>query len=121
MMRTLGLVLALLLVPLQALAQQPPPIIDMHLHAYTADHNGPPPLGLCIPLYAYLRPLDPGREVFNPASREPQCADPIWSPMTDEAVMEETIEVVERLNIVGVLSGVPERVRRWHESAPDVA
>jgi uncharacterized protein len=118
MMRTLGLMLALLLVPLQALAQQRPPIIDMHLHAYTADHNGPPPLGLCIPLYAYLRPLDPGREVFKPASREPQCADPIWSPMTDEAVMEQTIDVVERLNIVGVLSGAPERVRRWHEAAP---
>jgi uncharacterized protein len=112
------LMLALLLVPLQALAQQRPPIIDMHLHAYAADHNGPPPLGLCIPLYAHLRPLDPGRELFTPASREPQCADPIWSPMTDEEVMEQTIEVVERLNIVGVLSGAPEKVRRWYEAAP---
>jgi len=28
---------------------RPAPIIDMHLHAYAADENGSPPLGLCIP------------------------------------------------------------------------
>jgi hypothetical protein len=27
-----------------------PLIIDMRLHAYPADVNGPPPLGLCLPL-----------------------------------------------------------------------
>lgn len=34
---------------LAAAPARPAPIIDMHLHAYAADENGPPPLGLCIP------------------------------------------------------------------------
>lgn len=32
--------------------------------------------------------------------------------------MEQTIEVVGRRNIIGVLSGPPERVHRWSEAAP---
>jgi hypothetical protein len=32
--------------------------------------------------------------------------------------MEQTIAVLERRNIMGVLSGPPERVRRWYEAAP---
>ena len=110
-------VLALFLVALHARAQQPLPIIDMHLHAYPADANGPPPLGLCIPLSSYLPPLDPGKQVFRAVSREPRCADPIWSPLTDEAVMEQKIKVMERHNIFGVLSGRPEHVLRWKEAA----
>jgi hypothetical protein len=54
--RLLAFVLSPLLVPLHARAQQPLPIIDMHLHAYPADANGPPPLGLCIPLCNGLAP-----------------------------------------------------------------
>ncbi len=117
-MKLLILVLALLLIPPRAHAQQRLPIIDMHLHAYTADGNGPPPLGLCVPLLPYVPPLDPGRDVFTPVAKDPPCPDPIWSPMTDEEVMEQTIEVMERRNIVGVLSGPPERVLRWSEAAP---
>jgi predicted TIM-barrel fold metal-dependent hydrolase len=33
--------------------------------------------------------------------------------------MQETIAVLERRNIVGVLSGTPDDVRRWREAAPD--
>jgi len=117
-MKPLVLVLALLLVALDAHAQQRLPIIDMHLHAYTADGNGPPPLGLCVPILPYVPPLDPNREVFSAVAKDPPCPDPIWSPMTDEAVMEETIAILERRNIIGVLSGPPERVLRWSEAAP---
>jgi hypothetical protein len=39
--------------------------------------------------------------------------------MTDEALMNETIEAMERLNIVGVLSGEqPERIAAWMAAAP---
>jgi predicted TIM-barrel fold metal-dependent hydrolase len=117
--KLLAFVLALLLVPPDTRAQQPLPIIDMHLHAYSADANGPPPLGLCIPLSTHLPPLDPGRQVFKAVSREPRCADPIWSPLTDAAVMDQTTRVMKRRNIIGVLSGAPERVLRWREAAPD--
>lgn len=115
-MRLLLLVILLTLVaPLQA---RPLPVIDMHLHASVADENGPPPLGLCVPMLPYLSPLDPGREDFSPASRNPPCSDPIWSAPTDAAVMEQTIEVLERRNIIGVLSGPPDRVLRWTAAAP---
>lgn len=38
--------------------------------------------------------------------------------MTEEALIGETVAILERRNIVGVLSGTPERVRRWTEAAP---
>lgn len=47
----------------------------------------------------------------------PPCPDPVWSPMTDEEIMEQTIEVLERHNIIRVLSGPPEWVKRWYEAA----
>jgi uncharacterized protein len=117
-MRLLSFAAILTAIPLQAWAQPRGPIIDMHLHAYGADENGPPPLGLCVPVLPHLSPLDPNREVFRPVARKPPCSDPIWSPLTDAAVMEQTIAVLERRNIIGVLSGPPERVRQWHEAAP---
>ena len=50
--------------------------------------------------------------------KEPTCDDPIWSPETDEAVMNETIEILERRNVLGVLSGTLERVAEWRAAAP---
>ena len=116
-MRLLLLLMLLsLAVPAEA---RPLPVIDMHLHASVADENGPPPLGLCIPMLSYLSPLDPGRDKFNPVSRNPPCPNPIWSAPTDEAVMEQTVAVLERRNIFGVLSGPPDRVLRWSKAAPE--
>ena len=107
--------------PKSSHAQERLPIIDMHLHALTADDNGPPPLAVCIPLLSHLPRLDPHTswaEVFITALRNPSCAEPIWSPTTDDSLMEQTIAVVERCNIFGVLSGTPERVLRWSSAAP---
>jgi predicted TIM-barrel fold metal-dependent hydrolase len=103
---------------LAAAPARPAPIIDMHLHAYAADENGPPPLGLCIPRIPSVPPLDPGKEEFRTIAPTPPCAHPIWSPKTDADVMEQTIAVLERRNIIGVLSGTPDRVRRWKAAAP---
>lgn len=119
--RLLALSLLLLLITPEARAQQPLPIIDMHLHAFPADEDGPPPLALCIPLLSHLPPLDPEQswgDVFMGAMKKPTCRNPIWSPMTDDQLMLQTIEVVERRNIYGVLSGTPDRVLRWHGAAP---
>lgn len=119
MMKPLVLGLMLLVASLHAYAQERLPIIDMHLHASLAHANGPPPLGLCVPLLPHLPPLDPAEGAFRPVSMSPPCDDPIWSPMTDEGVMGETVSVLERLNVIGVLSGPPDRVLRWLEAAPD--
>lgn len=50
--------------------------------------------------------------------KQPQCDDPVWSPTTDDEVMRQTIEVMERRNILGVLSGTADLVARWMTVAP---
>jgi predicted TIM-barrel fold metal-dependent hydrolase len=107
--------------PLNAGAQQRLPVIDMHLHALAADANGPPPVAVCVPFLPHLPPRDPSKtweEIMAVFGKNPPCPNPIWSPATDEALIEQTIAVLERLNIIGVLSGTPERVRRWRKAAP---
>lgn len=102
------------------------PVIDMHLHAYPADAQGPPPVAMCAPL-ATLTPRDAKddwRNVMRAVRKQPPCSDPVWSPTTDEDLMNQTLEVLRRRNIFGVLcssEAVSEltRVQRWREKAPD--
>lgn len=108
-MRKFPALLVLALAPTADLAaQSPPPVIDMHLHALPANAQGPPPLGMCAPFSEYPT-FDPATqsypETFLAYFKDPPCADPIWSPETDEAVMGETIAELERLNVIGVTSG----------------
>lgn len=102
-------------------AQQPPaPIIDMHLHAVAANSQGPPPLAACTPItYPPHDAREEWPKAFLAVLKKPSCADPVWSPATDDALMNETLEILRRRNIVGVLSGTADRVRRWRELAPD--
>lgn len=50
--------------------------------------------------------------------KDPPCDDPVWSPETDAGVLRRTVEVMERHNVYGVLSGSPEILARWREAAP---
>jgi hypothetical protein len=95
MQRILALGIVLLLGPLQAIAQERPPIIDMHLHAY--------PVGSLWP-----------QGTPNPATGVP-------SPETDEALLHETQAALDRYNIVrAVTSGCPfDLVLRWKKADPD--
>lgn len=112
--------LLLTLFAFSAHAEQRLPIIDMHLHALPADHLGPPPLAMCSPMpFPAWDPERPYGEVLMALHKNPPCAEPVWSPESDEAMMDETIKVMERLNIYGMLSGVePARVAEWMEAAP---
>lgn len=107
-MRSLSILVAVLAVATAAdLHAQSHAVIDVHLHALPADAQGPPPLGMCAPV---RRPtFDPGTEsyadVFLAMFKDPPCADPIWSPETDEGVMEATIEQLETHDVIGVTSG----------------
>ncbi len=115
---TVGAVLAALLIP--AAAQQREPIIDMHMHALAADAQGPPPLGMCTPFpeYPAWDPATPYGAQFLATFKKPACADPIWSPTTDDEVMNQTLAIAERRNIVGVLSGSAARVAAWVKANP---
>ena len=106
------LLLPCLLAPLSVLpaaAQDRLPIIDMHLHAGSIDPAPPPPTAVCtpidppVPIWDQRRPF---AEAWGTMLKFPACDDPVWSPTTDEALMRETIEAMERLNVIGVLGGV---------------
>lgn len=95
------------------------PVIDMHLHAPAANDQGPPPVAVCIPVRP--GPYDPQRpwgEAFLELVKNPPCPDPLWSPETDEALRDQTLAELERLNVIAVLSGPRERVAEWRALAP---
>lgn len=123
MNRTIITIITALLLTLltpKVYAQKGLPIIDMHLHALPADHQGPPPVAICTPINPFPAwdPAQPYGTVFMAMLKQPSCEDPVWSPQTDSELMEQTIEVMQRNNIFGVLSGTPDRVATWMASAP---
>ena len=101
-------------------AQQRLPILDVHVHALPADAQGPPPLGLCTPIHPFPAwdPKAPYGATFMALLKKPPCANPVWSPKTDDELMAQTIDVMKRLNIVGVLSGPQSHVASWVAEAP---
>ena len=113
--------LLLLLVTPLAAADDRLPIIDMHLHALPANFmQVSPPLAMCTPMtYPAWDPATPYAEMFVVMTKQPTCNDPVWSPETDEGVMDQTIEIMQRRNIIGVLSGTPDRVAEWRAAEPD--
>lgn len=74
--------------------EPPPPIIDMHVHAYGANPAAP------IPCYV-------------------PCDDPPAAAQTDEELLQATLAAMEEHNIVlAYLIGVPEMHGRWTAAAP---
>jgi uncharacterized protein len=92
------------------------PILDMHLHARTAAHYGPPPVFMCAP--AERMPVwDPGISLGETLDAL-DCANRLASPETDEALFAGILEAMERWNVYGVLGGTPELVGQWMDAAP---
>lgn len=91
----------------------------MHLHAVVGDFPG----GICIPWITQFPPLKdevPWAEQWMDAMNSPPCDKPIWSPARDQAsVLQATLEILEKNNIIGVLSGSPQLVAQWSDAAPD--
>ena len=81
--------------PQQPPAPQRPPIIDMHIHAFSWDHQGNPP------------PPNPVTGKV-PAAR------------TDKEAMEASLAELRRYNVVrAVAGGRSEHVSRWHSADPE--
>ena len=96
------------------------PIIDMHLHAMTADDQGPPPLAMCMPIdpmptWDMAKPV---MENFVSIFKQPKCSDPIWSPMTDAEVMQRSLAMMNKHNVFGVVSGRGALVAQWRKESP---
>ncbi len=114
-----ALLLVLALGPLSACATPALPIIDMHLHARQADYIGPNPPPMCAPFSVMPRwdnsvPIEEGLSF----SKMPPCEKPIFAATSDKQVMDDTIAVMERRNIIGMVSGEPELMKVWKAAAP---
>jgi predicted TIM-barrel fold metal-dependent hydrolase len=97
------------------------PIIDVHVHAMPADDQGPPPLAFDLPVeeWPVHDPAGSYVETFMAAMKAPRGDRAVWSPMTDEELRDQTLEIMERRNITGVVMGNEDRVAEWRALAPD--
>jgi predicted TIM-barrel fold metal-dependent hydrolase len=95
------------------------PIIDMHMHARTADHYGTPPQPMCaevreMPVWDQTKTLGDSL-----GSTPPKCKL-LMSPTTDKKLLEDTLAVMKRNRIIGMLGGFdPKLVVNWVAAAPD--
>ncbi|MEM9285412.1 MAG: amidohydrolase family protein [Pseudomonadota bacterium] len=120
MKRRLSCVLAASTFVVSAWAQQP--IIDVHVHAMLPTSNGPIPAFACVPMVPNMPaptgvqdwPMQMGMTMSNPT-----CENPLGVPETPEALMQATIDELEKNNAVGILSGPPDRVNAWKAAAPE--
>lgn len=90
-------------------------VIDMHLHAYPADGNGPAPNAVCVgmsshPRHDMKRPWVP--QLMELMQNAP-CDKPIVGPATDAEVRDQTIAAMQERDVVGVLSSGDERWSDW--------
>ena len=95
------------------------PIIDMHMHARTADHYGPAPQPMCAEVGRM--PFWDQTKTFGEslASQPPKCKL-MMSPATDEKLLDETVAVMKRYKMIGMLGGYdPKLVEKWVARAPD--
>lgn len=107
----------LLMLPLPVRSQPPaPPILDMHMHARTAAFYGAPPVPICAPVERMPR-WDQRKPMWQDGSPAP-CSTPLMSPLTDDELLNQTVEIMERRSVVGVLGGSPELVAEWMKAAP---
>ena len=107
---------AALTLPIAAAAQRLP-ILDMHMHAREAAHYGSTGLQLCAPVDRMPR-WDQRYPLFEAPGAPPGCTQPLVSPATDSALLQQTRAAMVRHNVVGVLGGRPELVAEWMRAAP---
>lgn len=114
-----GLLTGLLLVAPTSAAPRLP-IIDMHLHARHADYTGPNPMPMCAPFTAMPRwdNSKPGGDGFT-FHTMPPCKNPILPATTDKQVMGDTLAVMRKRNIIGMISGEPDMMKVWKAAAPE--
>ena len=93
------------------------PILDMHMHARAASHYGQPPLPICAPVERMPR-WDQRMPMWADESAPPPCQEPLMSPTTDAELWQQTMAMMERYNVIGVLGGSPELVSAWASAAP---
>ena len=115
------LVVSLLVMGSLAAQKRPLPVIDMHLHAYGANDQGPAPISVGAPFrdLGIHDPRDDYRKVFMNALKTNAWADSfLRSPTTDDSMKSMTLASLKRNNVYAVTSGGLDMVREWKEAEP---
>ncbi|MYE82999.1 MAG: amidohydrolase family protein [Gammaproteobacteria bacterium] len=120
-------VLAVALGPAQVAAEETqkprPPIIDMHYHALSIDAYflGTPPHPVCAPFRVFPA-WDASKRgypaLFAALGGGSGCETAVVSPMTSDAVMEQSLALLRKHNVFAVTSGELDLVERWRRAAP---
>lgn len=96
-------------------AQARPPIIDMHLHARKGDYVGDlPPLSLPI---VNMPKWDPGQPIETISSSD-HCKHPLRPVTNANQLMHDTLAIMQKRNIIGMVSGEPDVMTAWKAAAP---
>jgi uncharacterized protein len=97
----------------------PPPIIDMHMHAWSLqEFGGKPPPGCMGARGIDMHGVDPAKPFDFMA--QATCKVMVDAPKTDQALLDETLAQMNRFNIVaGVIAGDRQIVAKWRAAAPD--
>jgi hypothetical protein len=89
-------------------AQGTPPIIDMHVHAeplaWFEQLGGPAPIPHCVPMTDYP-PVTSARRWTEAFRTRDQSCHAVRSPSTDDEVMQGTLAIMKRRNVIAVTSG----------------
>lgn len=96
------------------------PIIDMHLHARKGDYTGADLPPLCLPVRYMPRwdnalPIETGQSTHV----EPSCKHPLVAVRGATQLMRDTLALMERRNIIGMVSGEPDVMAVWKAAAPE--
>jgi uncharacterized protein len=105
---------------LQGATSPPPPIIDMHMHAWSLqEFGGAPPPGCMGARGVDMHGTDPAKPFDFMA--QATCKVMVEAPKTDQALLDETLAQMRRFYIVtGVIAGDREIVAKWRSAAPDL-
>ena len=96
-----------------AAGQEPPPIIDVHMHSLPVTAFGAVGIKACPGDVARTWPaVDPRSAGITTADLE-DCPNPSYSVKTDEEVFSGIRRMMEKYNITGIVSGPEDYVRRW--------
>jgi uncharacterized protein len=120
LIRTFFLISAVVAFSGTFLFQTRTPIIDMHMHARTADHYGRPPQAMCanvkrMPLWDQTKSFSD----FLASQTGPPPCKLILSPETDDALFNGILSEMRRFRMIGMLGGYdPSLVEKWAKAAP---
>ena len=115
----IGIISALVLAPgCQPIGQpNPPPIIDMNLKAHSlSQYGGGMPNCASNQEILYLG-ADPREPMV--IDRLKHCSSPLPAAASDDALMNESLAILERHNIFAVTTGPLAQVNRWRAAVPN--